>query len=119
MSAFYDGLAATARKLIRDKGQAISLLRTNDATYDPATGAAAPTVTTLGTYGVVLDYPTKEVDGAQVLSTDKKVILESSYAVLPRDQLMIGGAAHNVINCKSLAPDGTAVIFVVQVRAGG
>ena len=121
--SFYSGLAAAASKLIKDKGRSMSLNVTAVAAYNTATSAAvvaAPAV--VACFGVVLDFPAKEINGTTILSTDKKVILSvEGVAQEPKTfgSMTIGGLLHEIITCKTLAPAGIAVIYTLQVRSGG
>ncbi len=119
--SFYSDLQATAAKLIRDKGQALTLVRGGVSGY--GTGVADQSGgADVAVYGVVLDYPVKDVDGTKVLRGDKKVLIEASEGVSApstKDTLQINGVSHAVLDAKSLAPAGTVVIHTLQVRAGG
>ena len=130
MTGFYAGLATTATKLIKDKGQALTLMRTTPGVYDTATGlAAAPEDAGTLVYGVVLDEPNTElggnraggdrVGGGQVYRGDKKVILEAALAPDTNDTLVIGGLSHVILTVKPLSPGGVTVIYTLTVRLGG
>lgn len=118
MSSFYEGLAATAAKLIREKGQAIALRRAVVSSYAPESGSTV-SYNNLGMFGAVFDWPAKEVDGTSILRGDKKILLEASQAPTTKDRMIIGGVDHEIISSKPLAPGGVAVIYIVQARAGG
>lgn len=120
--SFYSSLAATAAKLIKDKGQPLTLGLVAVGDYNADTGIAPTTPTEQGCFGVVLDFPAKEINNTTILSKDKKVVL--SVEGLTRDpetfeSLLIGSVKHEIITCKPLAPAGTAVIYTLQVRKGG
>lgn len=117
MTAFdYARSKATADRLIARFGQSATLRRqTNTGT------SYQPTITTTD-YActiVVLDYDLREIDGARVLATDKKVLLaKGSLAIEPTtaDKLLIGGVAHSLIDVRPLSPAGTVVLYQLQAR---
>lgn len=118
MSGFYEGLAKTAAQLIKEKGQAVVLRRATVSVYAAESGAQV-TYNNVGMFGAVFDWPSKDVDGHQILRGDKKVLMESSQEPTSKDRLIIGGVEHEIVNAKPLAPGGIAVIYTVQARAGG
>ena len=123
MSGFYDNLQATASKLLSQKGQLVTLIRAEgDVSYDPATATAAPAgTTTYSGAAAVFPFPSQEVDGKDVLRTDRKVYLQASGIPdpAPGDVLTINGVPHRVVRPISVAPAGTSVVHILQVRAGG
>ena len=52
----YGNLKATARKLLQNFGQSMTLSRDVAGTYDPTTGSITNTTQTYTDYGVVLPY---------------------------------------------------------------
>lgn len=130
-NAIYSRLAKTASKLIRKYGAEVPLTRVTLGAYDPATGPAATTTTSVTPMGLVSDWKTDESDTRQnqqsisgsnanvVQSNDKKVILESTYAPTLDDKLTIGGAVHSIVPpIRTVGPAGTAIIYIVRARAG-
>jgi len=51
---------------------------------------------------------------------DKKILLAAD-GVVPKvqDTLIIGTERNKIIDCKSVSPAGTVVMYTAQVRAGG
>lgn len=119
--SFYSQLAVTAAKLIKDKGQLMVLVTTPAGSYSAATGAVSgQTESRTDVYGVVIDFPAKEVDGTNVQRLDRKVLMEAGVADPSTfDKVEIGGVLHEIITAKQLAPGGTNVIYTLQVRKGG
>jgi hypothetical protein len=115
---FYEGLAATATALLKDKGQTMTLISKSAAAYDPATATSAETEVSTSVTGVSLNYPDKEVDGANIMRGDKKVLLSAAVEPKVQDVLIIGGERNKVLDCKALRPAGVSVIYTLQVRAG-
>jgi hypothetical protein len=117
---FYDGLKATAAALLSSKGQGMELLSATAGTYDPATGSATETVSSSIVTGIAVNYPDREIDGTQVQRGDR-IVLISAVGAVPKasDVIVINGERNKVMNCKNLAPAGLAVMYTLQVRAGG
>jgi hypothetical protein len=117
VSAFYDNMAATARRLLTQYGQACTLTRTTTGEYDPDTGTAPVTTETQSVKCAVIDYPAALIDGSIIQVGDKKVIMESS-ATAPQavDTLTVGATVYQIISVKPLEPAGINVIYTLQVR---
>lgn len=115
--SFYGGLRATAAALIADKGQPITLTNRTSGTYDPATGSATIATVVEETFGVVLDFAAKDIDGTLIKRGDKKVILEAT-TIFPTSTstLTIGGVVHTVVEAVPVNPGGTVVIYKIQAR---
>jgi hypothetical protein len=121
MTFDYAGIRATAGAQIVDKGMAMTLSRAAAGTYDVLTSSAAVTTTNYPCTGAVFDFPTREINGTQILQGDKKVLLSAQgLAVVPQmsDALIIDGLQHAIVNVKALAPAGTVVLYTLQVRKG-
>lgn len=122
-TSFYTGLQSTTRKLLADKGQLVTLRRTDpNGAYDLATGKQALGEVTFSAYAVVLDFPAKEIDQTTVLRGDRKVLLEAN-ASLPEpqvgDSVTVGGVVHAVTMVKVLRPAGVTVMYTLGIRVGG
>jgi hypothetical protein len=67
---------------------------------------------------VVVDrYTSREIDGARILSGDKRVLMEAGVAVpKPGDGLTISGVAHRIENVDPLSPAGVSVMYECQAR---
>lgn len=118
--SFYGGLRVTADRLLRDKGQAMTLNTNASGAYDPETGAAV-TPANVACTGVILDYTAQEIDGTQIETRDRKIILSAVGLPAPPDAgdtITVQGAIHAIIDVKPLEPAGLAVIYTLQVRKG-
>lgn len=119
MSTFYASLQATAAKLIGDKGRALVLRQQTPGTYDPATASAPVTTVDTPVYGAVLDYPALLIDGTNVQRGDKKVILAAAGLTVEPDtddQILIAGVPWTIVSPQAVAPDGTVVVWKLQIR---
>ena len=75
------------------------------------------TPATVNVVVVVSAFKRHEIDGARILSGDKKVMMEVT-AVIPKagDGLSISGKAHRIEQVWPLSPAGVAVMYTVQAR---
>lgn len=106
-----------ADELIDEFGQDGLLRRrvTTGPVYDPAEAAPVDHPAVF----VVLDYEDREVDGARILATDKRVLIAAGgLAVEPKtsDRLIIGGTSHAIIQVKPFSPAGIIVVYELQAR---
>ena len=67
---------------------------------------------------VIVDrYASREIDGARILSGDKRVLMEAGVAVpKPGDGLKISGVDHRIEAVGPLSPAGFAVMYECQAR---
>lgn len=118
---FYDQLQATAVRLIASKGRDMTL-KLNATAYDPDTGNATVTPTSIAAKGVVDEYSAFRIDGEIIKRGDKKVLLSPSGVTREPDPtsdiLVIGGVDHRIIHVKPISPAGTVVYYEVQARNG-
>lgn len=123
-TAFYERIAATAVRLLKSKGQPITLIRAGDAGgYDPETGTT--TAGTNGMYtgvGVPLPYAQGVIDGTLIQQSDTRILLDPNLPVEPKNGDLITisrkGVAHvlRVVNNKPIAPTDRVVLHDVQAR---
>lgn len=119
MSEFYEGLQGNASRLLSERGRAMVLRRRVPGAYDPATGTAAQTVTDTACSGATFPFPALLIDGTRIQVGDLKVLLAVqglTFEPAIGDQLLIGGAVHQVMNVQPIGPDGTVVVYRLQVR---
>jgi len=126
-TAFYNRLAATANKLLKGKGQAITLTTVTPGTYNPATGGVTNTTTaTQSGFGAVIEWDARHIDGNLILATDKRLLLSplnSAGAALTAPKLGdtvtdAAGVTYTLVApLKTLSPAGTVVMYDCNVRA--
>jgi len=116
---FYTGLASTAARLLKDKGQTATWSHDNeDGTFNPALGATTGGSTTAYTAkGVLLDFQTSRIDGASILATDKRFLLEVGSKPETNDVFTVNSVAYQVVMVRETIPAGTPVIYEVQLRS--
>jgi len=61
--------------------------------------------------------PSREIDGARIMSGDKRVLMEAGGAVpKPGDGLSVSGVDHRIEAVDPLSPAGFAVMYECQAR---
>jgi hypothetical protein len=127
--SFYARLQNTANKLLKGKGQAVTLTHVVPGTYDPSTGGVTNTTTTQSGSGAVFEYGTKEAGiynapGSLVKVGDKQLLLSAlnvAGAALPapvvNDTVTIGGVTYTITQVKVISPAGTPVMYDCNLRA--
>ena len=120
---FYSKMQATANRLLKGKGQEITLTRQTAVAYDPATGTAAVTTTTQTAYGAMFEYGDKNIDGVLIKEGDKQLLLSAlnsagTALVAPQlnDTVTINTVVYTVVRIKPLSPAGTTVLFDCNIR---
>lgn len=120
MSAFYDGMAATATSLLKQYGQSMVLRRKTLGAYDTVSGTRPETVDEIAVIGAVFNIDDKRVNGSTVLSGDKEITLSRDgieiAPVANADEIEVAGERHQIVSVKPLAPGGGVVIYKLQVR---
>lgn len=119
MSEFYEGLQGKASRLLTERGRSMVLRRRVSGAYDPATGSAPVTVSDSACAGATFPFPALLIDGTRIQVGDLKVLLAVqglTFEPAIGDELLIGGAAHQIKSVQPIGPDGTVVIYRLQVR---
>lgn len=117
MTDFYTRLEATARRLIKDKGQVAVLRRAGAPTgpaHDPQPGADI----TFPCYLVETGYSLTDRDATLVLQGDKLGLISTELGTVPvkTDRIEIGGDEYQLVDLKPLAPGGIDLLFEFQAR---
>jgi len=124
---FYTRLQATANRLLKGKGQSLTLTKITAGTYNPATGGFTGAGTSTQTaYGAIFDYGTKQIDGTLIKAGDKQLLLSAFKtdgtaltAPVLGDTVTIGGVTYTLVEpLKEVNPAGTVVLFDVNLRCG-
>ena len=123
---FYARLQATANRLLKGKGQSITLTKITAGTYNPATGGFTGAGTSTQTaYGAIFDYGTKQIDGTLIKAGDKQLLLSAFKtdgaaltAPVLGDTVSIGGVVYTLVEpLKEINPAGTTVMYECNLRA--
>lgn len=115
---FYTDLQGVASSLLTEFGQSINWSRTTGVTFNPATGeTTGGTTTNYSGFGAMFDFDTRLVDGQQILSTDKRLLLQAGDVPEVQDQMTINGTVYTVVSVEDLTPAGTTVMYELQLRS--
>ena len=123
---FYTRLQATANRLLKGKGQSITLTKITAGTYNPETGGFTGAGTSTQTaYGAIFDYGTKQIDGTLIKVGDKQLLLSAFKtdgaaltAPVLGDTVSIGGVVYTLVEpLKEVSPAGTVVMYECNLRA--
>lgn len=115
----YDAFAATAKRLITDKGRAVSVTYRTAGTYSPTsdsiTGSSTSTVSTLA---VIAGYRQSLIDGTIIKTGDKKALLFAKDLEKPKigDILTDNGIDYSIIQSDEVGPGDIPVFYTLQIR---
>lgn len=125
-TAFYNRIAATANKLLKDKGQAVTITTVTPGTYNPATGTITNSTSTQYGYGAIMSWDGRHIDGALILETDKQLILSplnTAGGALTAPKLGdtvtdAAGVVYSIVApLKPVSPGGTTVMYECNLRS--
>jgi len=123
---FYARLQATANRLLKGKGQSITLTKITAGTYNPATGGfTGASTSTQSAYGAIFDYGATQIDGTLIKAGDKQLLLSAFKtdgtaltAPVLGDTVSIGGVTYTLVEpLKEVNPAGTTVMYECNLRA--
>ncbi|MDT8372018.1 MAG: hypothetical protein RQ783_08525 [Gammaproteobacteria bacterium] len=111
-----------ASRQIGKLGQLINFKRAVAGTIDPVTGlGTAGTAITFAGTGLIFDYEKKLIDGVQIQTQDKRLLLEPDLIggnePMIDDVVTTIGGDFTVISVSPLAPDGMVIKYDVQLRS--
>lgn len=119
MSFNYDRIAKIAQKQIERFGQAVTITRRVQGSYNTTTSVAPVTETTQTTKGVTDVYKFKEVDGSLIQVGDIKVILSAQNITAPtvNDKItLLDGTVWVVKTVDPISPGGVPIVYTCQLR---
>ena len=121
--SFYTKMRQTAFKLLKGKGQLMTLTRQSAGTYGVSNATATVTTTTQTVYGAVFPYADKNIDGTLIKAGDKQLLLAALDAAgaaltapVVNDTVTIDSVVYTITQIKPLSPAGTTVIFDCNIR---
>lgn len=116
MTFDYAKSAATAKRLIAQFGQSVTLRQVSNSGTE-----YAPTQTTTDTAitAVDLNMRARDLNGTLVGETLRTLYVATGAGVAPGkgDKIQIGGAWHEIAEVRPLAPGGTVVMWEVDLAA--
>ena len=118
--AFASRLKNTADRLIDKFGDSfvVTMIRSEDV-YDPETQTSSPMAPTTWTLKmVVLAYQAREIDGQNVLASDRKAIVQVHDTYTPRvtDRVDVAGQEYAIVNVLPTQPGATPIFYELQLR---
>lgn len=122
--SIYTKLRATANKMLKNKGQTITLIKQTSGSYSVSTGSVTVTTANYYAYGAIFDYGNKSIDGTLIKSGDKQLLL-SAYSTTTgtlltapavNDKVTVAGITYTITQIKTVAPGGTTVIYDCNIR---
>lgn len=128
MADIYDRAKATAKRLLSPrsaggKGLELTLKRTTQGEYNPATGGSTPSIETFDGSGFRENYKQSDIDGTRIKQGDFKilispVLLDGSNMPQPKslDTIAFDGDTYTIQNVDPWNYAGLAVGFSVQAR---
>lgn len=116
MTFAYDKMAATAKRLLVNFGQTVTVTRPS-STIDPVTGAVTGSGgPTFSPVGVLSKYPDGVIDGTRITASDRLLTLDDTVEPKVSDKVTVNGEQWNIMEVMSVNPAGTPLIYNVRVR---
>jgi len=116
----YTRLAATAARLLKKYGGAVTLSQQDAAVYDPSSSTATPgTAVSQTRNAVLLDFGAgmTTVRGNLVQARDRRMYLEPGVAPKLSDSPVIGGVTYSIVSIGTIDPsNGKPVLYDLHVR---
>lgn len=116
MSYDYSGLIAKVGVLLEKFGGLVTMGRVTRGAFDPATGLAPVTEVSSSIYGVLDEYTVSEINGTTILRGDMKLYVVGNLTVTPQDKFTVAGVTYRAVGAEHVAPAGSSVLTIVQVR---
>lgn len=118
MTAFYDRLEATAKRLIKDKGYAAHVVRDGAPTgppHNPQPGVAVEHAC----YVVESGYSLTNRSDTLIQAGDKVGIISTEIGIVPKlsDRLKVSGAMYRFADLTPLRPGGQTLLYKFVARA--
>ena len=114
--SFYSDLADVAFRLLKDKGQNVTLSREVSSGFDPVAGINTSSPATYTAYGAAFSYNKSEIDGTIIQKGDIRFVMEATTEPQSDDTTIIDSIIYRVMSVKPTNPAGTAVIYEAQLR---
>lgn len=122
MSISYTKLAATAKKLLTNFGQSVTLVIPADGAYDPDTGTGTRGEARESRMAALLDFERINFgmtlqDGSRILANDRRCIMDANgTAPTTHHFVEVAGERFPIKDVKILNPAGTPVLYDLLIR---
>ncbi len=121
--SFYTKMRMTAYKLLKGKGQLMTLTRQSAGTYGVSNATASISTSTQTVYGAVFPYADKNIDGTLIKAGDKQLLMAAINAAggaltppVLNDTVTIDSVVYTITQVKPLSPAGITVIYDCNIR---
>ena len=125
---FYTRMQSTANRMLKGRGQSVTISRQISGVYDPTTGQATVTTSVQTGTGAIFDYGVQQAGiysapGSLIQVGDKQLLLSVISAMgglltAPEvnDTMTVGMTVYTIKQVKALSPAGTTVLFDINLR---
>lgn len=122
VSGFFGRMRAMATRLLtkRNTGTVLLVRKTSTDNDDPMANSIG--TTEIARKALVTGFSSKEIDGARILASDRKVLMNAdSLSQKPAaiDELLIDAERHTIVDVRPIPAAGDAVVYIVQARSLG
>lgn len=111
-------LRKIASKLMAKFGGEVSIRRMVTGVYNPTTGTASVTASTITIRGVLENVSEREVNDL-IKGTDRKLTIAAAdltFEPTVADQVTVGGRILQTIEVRRIEQDNTAIVFEIFLR---
>ncbi|MCP4259897.1 MAG: hypothetical protein GY774_20650 [Planctomycetes bacterium] len=112
-------LSSVATKLLKNLGSNnFAIIKKTEPTYDPDTGLPDGDVTETSTpaFGALVSYKQPLIDGTNIMTGDKRLLLEPSAPYVYGDVIEALGDRYSVVADNTINPTGKIQVIDLQVR---
>lgn len=118
MSQEYQELESDIAELLGELGAPLIITSTTAGSFDPVTGQESGKAEVEQTgFGVVVDYKTDQIDGANILQGDKRVFIEASVLPEISDTVTISTKKYSIVGVREVSPSGINLLYELHVRS--
>jgi len=116
--SFYTGLKGTAAKLLKSKGQLVTITISVDASFDHVLGIDTPAAdVTFTAYGAAFDYKKRDIDGTLIKAGDIRFLMEAKETEPAiGGNIVIDSVTYRIIDLTPTSPAGVVVMYELQLR---
>ena len=118
MSFDYADIATTAKDLLAEFGQPVTLRNVTIGTYNPATGTNTTTTTDVTRNAALFDFAEGQTlgPGGLIQQGDKKLLMETGVIPALEDQVIVSGVLYVIKGVGESNPAGTPVMYKLHLR---
>lgn len=116
--ALATSLRKTASKLMAKFGGEITIRTLSTGVYNPTTGTASVTASTITVRGVLEDVSEREVNDL-IKGTDRKLTVAAADLTTEptvADQVTVGGRNLQTVEVRRIEQDNTAIVYEIFLR---